>query len=121
MLSGALEDRRFPRSDSVAVMAGLSLLMLGGIRSPRLRVVMVVLLLLVALALALHLVAMADHTMMMLGACFALLAASILLLHLPSGFVPIPAGIDTGQPIAPARLVIARGRYPPEAGTVLLD
>lgn len=102
-------------------MAGLSLPVPRGIRSPRLRVVLVVLLLLVALALALHLVVMADHTMMMLGACFALLAASILLVHPAPGLAAIPAWIDVGRPMAPTHSIIARGRYPPEEGTVLLD
>jgi hypothetical protein len=102
-------------------MAAFSLLMRRRIRSPRLRFVLVVILLLIALALALHLVAMADHTMMMLGACFALLAVGFLLLRPTTTYVPILRWIADGAPISPTPLVIARGRYPLEEGTVLLD
>jgi hypothetical protein len=81
----------------------------------------VVLLLLVAFALALHLVAMADHTMMMLEACFGLLALATLLLRLPSAFVRILRWIDGKTLMRPTSLIVARRRYPPIEGTVLLD
>ena len=102
-------------------MAGLSLLIRRGVRDPRLRFLLVLLLLLLALALAFHLVVMADHTMMMLGACVALLAAAILVITVPFEFVPIPAWSERGSQIDPPRLIITRGRHPPQEGTVLLD
>jgi hypothetical protein len=83
--------------------------------------VLVVLLLLVALALALHLVGMADHTTMMVGAYVVLLAAAALLLEPRERFMPIPFLIEEGAALGPTRFVLARGRYPPDEGTVLRD
>lgn len=97
------------------------LLFRRGVRSPRLRFVLIVLLVLVALALALHLVAMADHSTMLARAYVLLIAAVVLLLEPRETFMPIPCLIDEGAALGPARFVLARGRCPPDEGTVLRD
>jgi len=114
-----LEDG-WPDFATLPEMATLSLFV-RGVRSPRLRVVLVVLLLLAALSLALHLVGMADHATMMVGAYVVLLAASALLLQPRVEFMPIPVWIEEGAAVGPTPFVLARGRYPPDERTVLRD
>lgn len=94
-------------------------------REPWLRLALVVLLLLVLLvmlAMAWHRVGMADHSMMMLGACMAVLASAVLLLvgsHREDS-IPDPTSTPLLRVERPTEFVVL-GRHPPQEGTVLLD
>jgi hypothetical protein len=93
------------------------------VRDPRLRVVVLLLLLFVAVALAWHLVGMADHSTEMMGACVALLVvAGLVFLLRESLLLPITLSLpEFGHIPAPALgLLGPTGRSPPEEGTVLL-
>ena len=91
------------------------------VSDPRLRVVVLLLLLFVALALAWHLVGMADHSEQMMGACLALLVVGLVLLFRepPSLPISLPPGLLHGPILASSRPG-PTGRSPPEQGTVLL-
>lgn len=101
-------------------MPGFTQSLRRAVGDPRLRVLIVLLLLLLAFALGWHLVGMGDHTMM-LGAClavvailglFALLRPRRLVLSIPATAAALPA-----QPAL--ELPLHGGRHPPDEGTVL--
>lgn len=89
---------------------------------PRLRAVVLLLLLFVALALAWHLVGMADHGDGMMGACVALLVAVGLVFMLREPLllaIAPPPDLVQGL-LSGLGLPGPTGRSPPTEGTVLL-
>jgi hypothetical protein len=92
------------------------------VNEPRLRVLVLFVLLLVAVALAWHLVGMADHSNGMMRACLALLVVvGLVLLLVEPAILPIllPPGPVHGLMLALGR-PCPTGRSPPAEGTVLL-
>jgi hypothetical protein len=103
-------------------MLGRSRLIRQAVSDPRLRVLVLFLLLFVAVALAWHLVGMADHSDGMMGACVALLVVVGLAVLFGEGLVlmvPLPPVVVT-RPMPACGVLGPTGRSPPEEGTVLL-
>lgn len=93
------------------------------VASPRVRLIVVLLLVLVALALTWHLVGMAAHSPGMLGgACLALTAIGlVVVLFGPIGWVPAPLFVEAAAVSPASTLHLPRlGRAPPGRGIVLL-
>lgn len=85
---------------------------------PRIRAIATLVLLLVVLALAWHLVGMADHSVGMIGgACFALLAAA-LLVRITTGTSALPM-VRLALPFLSTTAPLPIGRDPPREGGVL--
>jgi hypothetical protein len=90
------------------------------LRDPRIRLLVVALIVILMLALSWHLVAMGLHgTAMMLGLCVSILAAVVLLL--PGGllgravWLPLPAPLQRPRGLRVEPL----GRHPPDEGVLL--
>lgn len=92
------------------------------VASPRVRLIVVLLLVLVALALTWHLVGMAAHPGMLGGACLALTAIGlVVVLFGPIGWVPAPLFVEAAAVSPASTLHLPRlGRAPPGRGIVLL-
>lgn len=90
---------------------------------PRVRVVVLFVLLLMAVALAWHLVGMADHSVgmgMIGGACLALIVVGLIVLFRPAVLLPVALPAVPALPLPPRRLPPRFGRNPPREGVVLL-
>lgn len=83
---------------------------------------LLLLVLVLPLALALHLVGMGEHGMEMLGACFAVLEAALLIGFVWTRTRPVLAVAAVGGTVVvPLPTPVPKGRYPPDDGTVLRD
>ena len=89
-------------------------------RDPRVRALLILLVIVVALALAWHLVGMADHSPgKMAAGCLMLLALAVLIAVQPTSWTsPVVAQDGVARQAAP-RLWCRLGRDPPSDGTVL--
>jgi hypothetical protein len=86
------------------------------LRDPRIRLLVVALIVILMLALSWHLVAMGLHgTAMMLGLCVSILAAVVLLLLGRAVWLPLPAPLERPRGLRVEPL----GRHPPDEGVLL--
>lgn len=92
-----------------------------GMHSPRVRSVILMLLLVICAALTLHLLEVNHHSMAMLDACLAVLVGIVVLIGARTSFTATEACLgERPRPGAHAFEGVPRTRPPPGKGTVLL-
>lgn len=103
-----------------------SFLVAERLRDPRVRLLLVVVLALASFALVWHLVGMADHSgdrshgeVVMLAVCFAVAAATLLVVPPPRSGSSPRALVQVCTVQAEPRFPPAPGRHPPDDGSVL--